>query len=275
LTIEVYKIFKRSRTYLSFAFIAIIVSLFQIAFYAGGDEVIELVLQSVNHTLVIEGSVLNGYLVCFIILQTLFLHVPLLIALIAGDMIAGEASMGTLRLLITKPSGRSQVLISKFIASLLYTVILLAFLAILTLPVSILVFGTGDLIIFKNEMIVILDNSDVLWRYFCAFGFTAIAMITVNALALLFSVFAENSIGPIVATVSIIIILNILSTMDIPIFNTIKPYLFTYHMLNWKGFFENPIDFTEVTKSALILLTYVIFFVSLAIVCFRKKDILS
>ena len=166
-------------------------------------------------------------------------------------------------------------MLSKFAAVTIYTLLLLVFMAILSLVISLFVFGTGDLIILKSSQVVVLDNGDVLWRYFAAFGFAALAMITVASLAFLLSIFAENSIGPIVSTMSIIIVLTILTTMDIPIFNAMKPYLFTNHMLNWKGFFENPVDYREVLKSAVVLLMHICFFVSLAILIFRKKDILS
>ena len=105
--------------------------------------------------------------------------------------------------------------------------------------------------VFKSSVFLILDKSDVLWRYVGAFGFALLSMTTVAALAFLLSVFAENAIGPIIATMSIVILFTILTTMDIPFFNVLKPYLFTNHMLNWKGFFERPVDVNEVTKSAL------------------------
>jgi ABC-2 type transport system permease protein len=122
---------------------------------------------------------------------------------------------------------------------------------------------------------LVLDKGDVLWRYVGAFGFAALSMTTVAALAFLLSVFAENSIGPIIATMSIVILFTILTTMDIPFFNVLKPYLFTNHMLNWKGFFEQPVDAREVLKSALVLLAHIVGFVSIAIFVFRKKDILT
>ncbi|MFX7870376.1 hypothetical protein ABTK02_20100, partial [Acinetobacter baumannii] len=71
-----------------------------------------------------------------------------------------------------------------------------------------------------------------------AFCFAALAMLTVAALGFFLSNFAENSIGPIVATMSVIIVTTILSTMSIPLFNTIKPFLFTTHMVAWKEFFD-------------------------------------
>ena len=273
--IELFKIFKKPRTYIAFGAIAAIVTLVQMAMYADGAEYTRFMLQSVEQSFQVSGMILNGYLVCFIILQTLLVHVPLLIALVAGDIVAGEANMGTLRLLLTRPVSRNQLLLSKYFACSIYTLLLLIFMAILSLVVSLLVFGEGDLMILKSEMIVILDRNDVLWRYFAAFGFAAVSMLTVAALAFLFSVFAENSIGPIISAMSVVIIFTILTSLDIPLFNVLKPYLFTNHMLNWKGFFEQPVDYIEVYKSIFILLTHILVFVSLAVYAFRKKDILS
>ena len=273
--IELFKIFKKPRTYIAFGAIAAIVTLVQMAMYADGAEYTRFMLQSVEQSFQVSGMILNGYLVCFIILQTLLVHVPLLIALVAGDIVAGEANMGTLRLLLTRPVSRNQLLLSKYFACSIYTLLLLIFMAILSLVVSLLVFGEGDLMILKSEMIVILDRNDVLWRYFAAFGFAAVSMLTVAALAFLFSVFAENSIGPIISAMSVVIIFTILTSLDIPLFNVLKPYLFTNHMLNWKGFFEQPVDYKEVYKSIFILLTHIFAFVSLALYAFRKKDILS
>jgi ABC-2 type transport system permease protein len=273
--IELFKIFKKPRTYIAFAAIAAIIFLVQLAFYIDGDTYLSFIMRSVESSFIIEGNKMNGYLVFFIILQTLLVHVPLLISLVAGDMIAGEANMGTLRLLASKPVSRTRIMLSKFGATCIYTILLLTFMAALGLLGSTLLFGTSDLMVFKSDKLLLIDRSDVLWRYIAAYGFAALSMITVAALSFLFSVFADNSIGPIIASMSVIILFTILTTMDIPFFNNIKPYLFTNHMLNWKGFFDRPVDRSEVLKSAVFLLVHITFFVTLAIYVFRKKDILS
>lgn len=274
-SIELFKIFKKPRTYISFAAIAAIIALVQLALYVDGETYLQFVMQSVAETFSIEGKKLNGYFVCYTILQTLLVHVPLLIALVAGDAIAGEANMGTLRLLAAKPLSRTGLVLSKFAAATIYTISLLLFMAVLSLFGSLLLFGASDLMVFKSDMLLILPQHDVMWRYAGAFGFAVLAMTTVAALAFLLSVFAENSIGPIISTMSIIILFTILTTMDIPFFNVLKPFLFTNHMLNWKGFFEDPVDYSELLKSALVLLGHIVGFVALTIFVFRKKDILS
>ena len=286
LQIELFKIFKRPRTYIAFVAIAAIVVLIQLALYLDGKTYVNFMLQSIERFNV-EGKMLNGYFVCYFILQTLLIHVPLLIALVGGDMIAGEANMGTLRLLISKPINRSTLLISKFLASTIYTLLLLVWMAILSLLISLIVFGPGDLIVFQSQVIIQIPRSDVFWRYLAAFGFAAIAMTTVAALSFFLSLFAENSIGPIVAAMSIVIVCTILTTMDLPLFLSMKPYLFTSHMLGWKGFFDIKAsadgsaelgsiqNLPGILKSAFILILHIIGFVGAAIVIFRKKDILS
>lgn len=273
--IELYKIFKKPRTYIAFAAIGLIILLIQLAMYSDGESYLEFMLQNLNTAFDIEGKKLNGYFVFYLILHTLLVHVPLLICLVAGDVVAGEANMGTLRLLVTKPVSRTTLMLSKFWASAIYTLLLLTFMAVMGLLGSIALFGISDLMVQKSDMFILLDRGDVLWRYVAAYGFAALSMITVAALAFLFSVFADNSIGPIIAAMSVVIVMTILTTMDIPIFNVLKPFLFTNHMLNWKGFFDNPVDLPEVLKSASILLFHIVLFVSLAVYFFRKKDVLS
>lgn len=275
LKIELLKIFRKPRTYIAFGAIGAIVIIIQLALKYNGEQYIDFGLQNLSSSFDIQGKVLNGYLVSFVILQTLLIHVPLLITLVAGDLIAGEANMGTLRLLLSKPIGRTQLILIKFMAACIYTLLLLCWMAILSLGVSLLIFGTGDLMILKSVEVVILDKADVLWRYLAAFGFATIAMITVAAVSFFFSVFGENSIGPIVTTMSIIILCTILSTMDIPIFNAIKPYLFTTHIIAWKGFFDRPVDDAKMRESSVTLLVYIVALMIATIVVFKRKDILS
>ena len=289
LRIELFKIFRRPRTYIPFAAIAAMILIIQLGLKFDGRSYLELMMSSLSDSFIIPyGMIMNGYLVAFVILNTLLIQVPLLVALVAGDIIAGEANMGTLRLLVIRPVSRTRLLLVKFYASVIYTVLLLVWMALLALFLSMLLFGTNDMMIARNTVMEQIKSSDVLWRYIAAFGYATVALSTVAALAFLLSVFAENSIGPIVSTISIVIVLTILSEMRIPLYdNTVKPWLFTSHMLAWKGFFYSRSDgegsaitgsvenLPAILRSLGILLGYIVAFVTTAIVAFKKKDILS
>lgn len=289
LQIELFKIFRRPRTYIPFAAIAAMILIIQLGLKFDGLSYMELLMSSLSDTFNMPYTLMmNGYLVAFVILNTLLIQVPLLVALVAGDMVAGEANMGTLRLLVTRPVSRTQLMLVKFGASVIYTVLLLVWMALLALFLSMWVFGTNDMFIARDTVLEHIREADVMWRYIAAFGYAMVALSTVAALAFLLSVFAENSIGPIVSTISIVIVLTILSEMRIPIYdNTVKPWLFTSHMLAWKGFFYSQSDgqggtingsvenLPSILRSLGILLAYIVGFVTAAIWAFRKKDILS
>ena len=120
-----------------------------------------------------------------------------------------------------------------------------------------------------------------------AFGFATMAMVTVSSLAFLLSIFAENSIGPIIATMSIVIVCTILNSLGLPLFDTVKPWLFTTHMLGWKGFFDVQVgidneqvvgsveNLPAVLRSAGILVAHIVLFLAVSVAVFRRKDILS
>ncbi|NDC78237.1 MAG: hypothetical protein EBZ67_10255 [Chitinophagia bacterium] len=285
--IELFKIFRKPRTYIAFGAVAAIVWLIQLGFYVDGETYVQFGMQALSETFDVEGRVLNGYLMAYIILQTLLVHVPLLIALVSGDMVSGEAGMGTLRLLASRPVSRTRLLLGKFLASSVYTVALLVWMAIWTLFFSLWLFGADDLVIMKSEVVTQILRSDVMWRYAAAFGFATIAMVTVSSLAFLLSIFAENSIGPIIATMSIVIVFTILNSLGLPLFDTAKPWLFTTHMLGWKGFFDVQVgpgneqvvgsveNLPAVLRSAAMLVGHILLFLAVSVAVFRRKDILS
>lgn len=286
LKIELYKIFKRPRTYIAFVAIAALIVIVQFGLKVDGQSYVDFMLQSLG-SFDVSGNVLNGYLVCYIILQLMLIHVPLLVTLVAADMISGEANMGTLRLMLSKPYSRTEILLAKFIAVSVYTLMLLVFMAILALFLSIAIFGTDDFFLMKSGYTVILQRDDVFWRYCCAFAFAFVSLLTVAALGFFLSVFAENSIGPIVTTMSVIVFFTVLGTLDLPVFQHITPYLFTTHMITWKEFFDEKVDannqaivgsienLPQVFNSLLVLAIHIFLFLGASLFVMKRKDVLS
>ena len=287
ISIELYKIFRRPRTYIAFGAIAALIMVIQLGLKMDGQSYAGFLMKDINDTLTVDGKVLNGYLICYILLQLLLVHVPLLVALIAADMISGEANLGTLRLLFTTPYSRTQWVLGKFIAASIYTIVLLIWLAFLALFVSMWIFGTDDLFLMKSNYVVLIQEHDVLWRYVGAFVFASFSLLTVTSLGFLMSSLANNSIGPIVGTMSAIVFFTILSTLNIPLFSVIKPYLFTTHMNNWKEFFDIKVNdnneavfgtilnVAKIKTSLIVLTLHIILFVTASVFITKRKDILS
>ena len=272
---EFIKIIAKPRSYIGMGAITLLIGIILFAMKMDGLSYISFITAPFEQSLSFEGKVLNGNLMAFIILQMLIIHVPLLVALVTGDLVSGEAAMGTIRILLTKPVPRTRILLSKYLAGCAYTLIILLWMGLLALGVGKLMFGSGDLMVLKSDGLTILPENDTLWRFLCGFLVAFLALVTVATLSLTFSCFSENSIGPIVSTMAVIILFTIIGTMDVSIFENIKPWLFTTHMAAWRSFFEQPLPSQQIFQSVIVLSLHIVVLLSVALYRFNSKDILS
>jgi len=272
--IELQKIFKKWRTYIGFIAIGVLTLIVQVALYYTGEKYLKFEMRGLSDSFIFTGNLFNGYLVANLVLQGLFVHIPFLIVLVGGDLLAGEATAGTYRMLLTRPVSRLEVISAKFLAGIIYTCLLLFWLSLFSLGGSLLIFGGGELLVMKSKLVIFASN-DILWRFASAYAYAALSMSTVFAYSFFFSSLVENAIGPIVATMALIIILLILSAIPVEFLQNIQPYFFTSHMIKWNGFFEDVVNYKEIFNSVWILLAHIagLFVITSAI--FIKKDILS
>jgi ABC-2 type transport system permease protein len=272
---EFIKIAAKPRSYIGLGAITLIVGIILFAMKLDGAMYISFITAPFEQSLSFEGNILNGNLMAFIILQMLIIHIPLLIAFVTGDLISGEAAMGTIRLLLTKPISRTQILLSKYIAGCAYTLVTLLWMGFMAIFIGKQLFGTGDLMVLKSDGLIVLQQTDVAWRFFYGFLVAYLALVMIATLSLTFSCFSENSIGPIVSTMGVIILFTIIGTLDVPVFDNIRPFLFTTHMAAWRCFFEDPLPKAQIIQSIVVLIVHIVALLGIAIYKFNKKDILS
>ena len=272
--IELFKIIKRPRTYIGFLAIFLTVGAMQLAMYYEGEELISIAIQNLENDFRLEGKIINTNLMTYILLNSLIIHIPILICLVTGDSIAGEASSGTLRLILQKPYTRTQIYLAKALSGFIYTISLIIFLALMTYVLGYFLFGSGDLIVLRRGVTVI-SSDDVVWRFCLAFCSGALSMLVVASLSMMISSFVSNAIGPIVGTISIIVGLNIIFTLGAPLFKDLIPYIFTSHFIKWQYFFDFQIETDKLKLSVLVQLAYIIVFNAIGIFHFNRKDILS
>jgi ABC-2 type transport system permease protein len=273
--VELFKIASKPRSYLGLLAITVIVGLIHIAMLSDGKNYLDFIFSTFSQTFDISGKILNGNLIAFIILQMLVVQMPLLVAFVTGDIISGESAGGTLRLLAGRPFSRTQIFFAKYIASAVYTAVLIIWLGILSLVVGRLLFGDGDMMVLKSDGLTVIRAHDILWRYGIAFLIAFLSLMLIASYSFCISAFADNSITPIVICMATIIIFTIIGTLEIPFFDYVKPLLFTTHMIVWRNIFYQPIDWHEIMVSMAIMVAYIVGFTGTAWYHFKTKDILS
>ncbi len=271
--IELFKIFTKPRTYIAYGAIFIIILAMQIGIGMEGDEMVGFVVQNIKDRFIFEGNVINKYLISYVVLNTLWFHVPILVALVTGDLLAGEANSGTYRILLTRPISRIQLALAKFFAGWVYILLMILLMMIMSFGVGSF-FGSGDLIVVLNK-VNIFSADDLIWRFGLAYAYGLLGMTTVGALAFLLSAFADNSIGPIIGTIAIIIGITIISSIGASLLGPINKYIFTTYLPSWQLFFQTELDMGAITHAVLIQCSYILLFLLITLLYFRKKDILS
>ena len=271
---EILKTFRKWRTYIGFIAVAVVVPLVEIALRAQGENLIRNMTRSLSQDFLMAGNLLNTYFVTYFIMNSLWVHIPFLITLGAGDQLAGEATAGTFRLILTRPTSRTQVLVAKYLTTLLYTTALVLFLGALSLLLGTALLGTGDLLV-PGRTLVIIPHQEAFWRTVVALLLATWGMWCVASLAFLFSSLVENAIGPIIGTMAVIIVFLVVSNVPADLFADVRPYLFTTYLNLWQKAMTNPIPWTEIRQSFIILGGFSVGFFAATWYIFVRKDILS
>ncbi len=271
---EALKTFLKKRTYLGFLIVIVVILIVEYAMKLEGGRFLSRTLRSLEQDFIVVGNLFNGWFVAREIMYSLWFHIPLLISFVAGDQLAGESTAGTYRLILTRPVSRSRIFLSKWITTVIYTTSFVFFLGLFSISFAVLLLGGGDMIVFDRG-ILILPESDVAWRFFAAYIFATWSMLTMASIALFFSSFVENAIGPIIATMGVLIIFNIVTFLPLEVFEPVRPFLFTLYLNHWQKMFLDPIPWSDVLQGAAVLGTYSLATGIGAWFIFDRKDILS
>lgn len=272
---ELLKTYRKLRTYIGFGLITILIPLVYWGLAVAGEDMIDGITRGLQQNFLFVGSLFNGWFVSNMVMNSLFVHVPFLILLVAGDVFAGEATSGTYRLILTRPPSRNRIFAVKALSSMLYSYSLVIFLALASVLPGLLLFGGGDMFLLREEGMAILPSAELWWRFLLAYFLAGWSMCVVAALGMMFSTFVENAIGPIVGSFAVIILLFILGNLPFDFFETLRPWFFTSYTDVWRKAFDDSIDWAAIGSDAGKLCLFFAVFLSSAWIIFRKKDVLS
>ena len=271
---EILKTSFKWRSGIAFIAVAVIVPLVMIGVKLQGDAVVKGATRALGQDFFLLGNILNGYFVTALIMNSLWVHIPFLITLGAGDQLAGEATGGTYRILLIRPASRTRILFAKYLTTLLYASTVVLFLVAISVGLGIAMFGTGVMLV-QGKVLTVIPESEAPWRLLLACGLAAWGMWSVASLAFLLSSLVDNGIGPIIGTMAVIIVSYVISAIPVDLFRMIRPYLFTTYLNIWQKAMERPIPWGDLLHSGLVLGAFSVGFLLITWYIFVRKDILS
>ncbi len=266
---ELSKLFRQRSTYASFAVIAVLVALLA---WGGHYHRRELDVQGeFGGDFIVAGKSVTALFLAHAAMDVaMVVLMPLLVAFVLGGMVAGERQSGTLRTLLSRPVPRSVVLISKLVAGWTYAVAITLFLGVVGLGIGYLVFGWGDLVIFRGGLVILEPRAGLL-RLAEAYGLAAAAMCAIAVLGLMLSVIFDNPLTAAGLTVAALVVSGTVEFM--PYFEQVKPYLFTTNLPMYKHCLKATVDTASISNSALLLLAHAVIMIVVALLLFSRRDV--
>jgi len=212
------------------------------------------------------------------------IFLPISVAVVAGDAIAGEASSGMLRYLLARPVGRTRLLVAKLVAIITYVLFAVIAVAVTSYIVGIVLFGdkpislssgsiTSQSVIANSLSGTPLTPADIILRTVGAVAFIAVSMLGVGAIALFLSTLTDSSLAAALGAMAALIASGVLVALNAAA--AVSPYLPTEYWLAWLDFFRQPILWRDIERGFAIQALYVVVFLGAAWANFASKDVTS
>ena len=212
---------------------------------------------------------------------------PIAVAVVGGDAIAGEASSGMLRYLLARPVGRARLLTAKLVALVAYVLTAVVLVALTAYLTGIALFGaapvsapTGGGTLAAPSPVAAaatslsgtaLTPADLVLRVAGAVAFIAVSMLGVGAIALFLSTVTNSPLAAALGALAALITSQVLVTLNSA--DAVAPYLPTRYWLAWIDFFRQPVFWRDIQRGFGIQAVYVVVFLAAAWANFSTKDI--
>ena len=202
------------------------------------------------------------------------LFMPVAVAVVAGDAVAGEAQAGTLRYLLTRPVGRTRLLVAKLVSVLAFVLLAVVVVAVVAYVVGRLLLGDGDARTLVTGVSGSgLTETELIQRTLMSIVYVALSMLGVAALGLLLSTVTDSPLGAALGALAFLIASTLLLTLDAA--DALQPYLPTRYWLSFVDLFRDPILWRDLVRGVLLQGVYVVVFLGAAWANFTTKDITS
>jgi ABC-2 type transport system permease protein len=198
------------------------------------------------------------------------LFLPLAVAVVAGDSVAGEANLGTLRYLLTVPVTHTRLLAVKYAGIVVGAVVATFVVTLAGMVMGLILFGGGSMTTLSGTQISFLAG---LFRVVLAAAYLSCGLAALGAVGLFFSTLTEQPIGAMVTTVVFSTSSYVLDS--IPQVAWLHPYLITHHWLDFGDLFRAPIAWNNIAAGLYLAIGYAAVFFAAAWARFTTKDVTS
>jgi ABC-2 type transport system permease protein len=217
------------------------------------------------------------------------IFLPVAVAVMGGDAIAGEAGSGMLRYLLARPVGRTRLLFAKLVALVVYTLTAVLLVAVTAYITGKVLFGTQPVAVTTGGGLssgniaahvaatslsgTAMTPADILIRTAGTIAFIAVSMLGVGSIAVFLSTLTDSPLTAALGAMAALVTSATLVALNAA--GSVNPYLPTRYWLAWVDFFREPILWRDIDRGFAVQAVYVLVLLGAAWANFATKDITS
>jgi ABC-2 type transport system permease protein len=205
------------------------------------------------------------------------IFLPVAVAIVGGDAIAGEASAGMLRYLLIRPVRRTRLLVAKLVSLVVFVLFAVAAVVVTSYVIGVTLFPSQAVVPGQDALASVsgppLTATQILVRIGAAMLYVGLSMLGVGAIALFLSTLTDSSLGATLGALAALVASQLLAVLDAAA--SVRPYLPTRYWLAWIDFFREPILWRDVERGIGLQAVYVAVFLGMAWANFATRDVKS
>jgi ABC-2 type transport system permease protein len=211
----------------------------------------------------------TGLAVPFVVLFFMSIWgLPLITALVAGDIVASESHNGTLKTILTRSRDRGQVFAGKTLATATYTLVLVFAMGLVGLVAGSIAWGFHPLTSLSGTKVSAGHGFVLLLASLAVY---TLPLAGIAAFGVFLSTVTRNSAAAVVGALMWALLMQLLGVL--PGTESIRPYLLGTQFDAWHGFLRTPADFAPVTRAIWLCALYIGLPLIGAYLVFLRRDV--
>jgi ABC-2 type transport system permease protein len=269
--IEWFKLLRQPRTYYALGALILIEWIILFTAWLQGQELIEILLENLEEAFHLEGNLLNGNLLLYVLLNSLWFNLPLILMIVTSGLLTSEYKDRTVQAMLLQAVDKRRFILAKYAVAVSLSLVVVLFMSASSALFSYALFGGGDLVVYLGSL-NFFPQEEALFRILLAFGAGALIMIFYAVVSLTLAVFFRESTQTWILSALFLVVANLLLKVELG--EGFPSHFFFPKLLDtWQYFFYHEIDWSAIGLNSGILLLYTLLFGWLGVYYFMKSDV--
>lgn len=268
---ELYKLLRQKRTYFGIGAILVIEAIVLAAAYFQGREIIDILLDNLKRGFYFKGELLNGNLMVYLILNSLWFNLPLILMMLCSALVTMEYKDKTIQTLLLQPVSRTGLILAKYAVSVLLTIVLVFLLAITAFIMSYGVFGKGDLIVYLDQL-NFFPHAEAMERLIKAFISGSFQMIFYAVVSVTIGIWFRDTLITWILCLLFLVVSNVLLKLETG-WGLFDRWFFAKLGDTWQYYFYYEVPLQKIWVNNALIVLYSLVVCVLGCLYFTKKEL--